>query len=178
MPRPTRTVLLRAIALGLLLSPMAAAPWWSRVAAWEETPGAAGVEPAALPAALQEPRGLPTFTLMHAKLARTQQVLAGLLRADCAEIGEAAHDLVEIAGSVPPCPLADPADREVYEHFRQEFVRQAMRLEVLAEQKNLEGAAWVHGTLTATCLGCHEMLRDGRPAVDVTGDHALRAVTD
>ncbi len=165
MPR-TRTVVLRTLGLGLLLA-IAASSWWSRAAAWDD---ASGVAPGALPMSLQEPRGLPTFTLMHAKLTRTQQVLAGLLRADSESIREAAHDLVEIAGNVPPCPLPEPSEREVYEHFRLEFVRLASRLEALAERRNLEGAAWVHGTLTATCLGCHEMLRDVGSPVDVTGD--------
>jgi hypothetical protein len=41
-----------------------------------------------------------------------------------------------------------------------EFMRQAARLENEAKKENLAGAAWFQQNLTATCISCHEYIRD------------------
>jgi cytochrome c556 len=105
------------------------------------------------------PREIPTTTHMHAKLTATQHVLAGLLREDFRQIEESARQLRDIAESVPVQASSIAADDRVYEHFRLEFARLASDLERVAAARNLEGAAYVHGNLTATCIGCHQRLR-------------------
>jgi hypothetical protein len=82
--------------------------------------------------------------LMAAKLDHAEQILAGLVT----------HDFEKIARS------AETDDKEVYEHFRMEFMRQAARLEREANNRNLAGAAYFQQSLTATCIACHDYMRD------------------
>jgi len=114
--------------------------------------------------AVRPPRSLPTTTVMHAKLTCTQHVLAGLLSEDFPQVARSAAALQELARDVPPRTIEDGLNDSVYEHFRLELLRLSGDLQRMASERNLNGAAYVHGNITATCIGCHKHLRDpGEP---------------
>ena len=98
--------------------------------------------------------------LMEAKLERSEQILRGLVTHDFAAIREAAESLKLMSLDVPKGIIGKPGDAEVYEHFRTEFMRLAARLEEEATGERLSGAAWFQQQLTATCVSCHEYIRD------------------
>jgi hypothetical protein len=138
-----------AILVGIM-----AIPWW----------GAVGNEqPAPLPVttAIEAgvPQTLPIPTVMHAKLHSTQQVLTGLVAEDYSLITAAAIELHGLARDVPPQGDAANGDAAVYGHFRDELLRLTVELRVMGEDRNLNGAAYVHQQITATCIGCHRQLR-------------------
>jgi hypothetical protein len=97
--------------------------------------------------------------MMQTKLTSSQRVLEGLLNRDFETIAKAANLLVQVA-ELPQPPREHPIEDRVYDHFRTEFQRLSQQLKSLAEQKNLEGAAYVHQNLTATCIACHSHRRD------------------
>jgi hypothetical protein len=106
--------------------------------------------------------GEDTQVLMQAKLVHTQKVLEGLVTHDFKEIEKAAAALSRISLSPPPeMSLAgDKSDAQVYEHFRLEFARLAGQLERHARREQLEATAYVQQNLTATCIACHDYIRD------------------
>ena len=97
--------------------------------------------------------------MMQAKLTASQRVLEGLLNRDFETITTSADVLCQLAGAAPE-RMHNGRDDLIYEHFRTEFVRLTEQLGSMAKQKNLEGAAYVHQSMTATCIACHEHLRD------------------
>lgn len=100
--------------------------------------------------------------LMMAKLTNAQRVLEGLVTHDFGRIGSAAQAMKTMSLEPPEGweKSDNEGDREVYEHFRMEFMREAAQLEKMAEQKNLAGAAWSQQNLTSTCIACHDYIRD------------------
>lgn len=102
--------------------------------------------------------------LMQAKLSHAQQILEGVVTQDFAAIEKAASGLTRISLTTPGDIEAsdDPTDREVYEHFRLEFIRLAGQLERLAGEQQLEGTAYVQQNLTATCIACHDHMSRSR----------------
>jgi hypothetical protein len=99
-------------------------------------------------------------TVMEAKLEHAQKILGGLVTHDFEQIAASAESLKLISLSHPRGWEKRAEDDEVYEHFRMEFMRQAARLENEAKKENLAGAAWFQQNLTATCISCHEYIRD------------------
>ncbi|MCA9034703.1 MAG: hypothetical protein KDA91_06210 [Planctomycetaceae bacterium] len=99
-------------------------------------------------------------SLMHAKLSHSHQILDGLVNHDFDSVELAAGDLKKMSLDPPDGWKRNDADGEVYEHFRMEFMRQAAQLERAAREKNLSGAAWYQQNLTATCIECHNYIRD------------------
>ncbi len=97
--------------------------------------------------------------MMQAKLTASQRVLEGLLNRDFKTITTSAEILVQLAAAAPKQGNGERDDL-IYEHFYTEFVRLSEQLEVMAEEESLEGAAYVHQSLTATCIACHRHLRD------------------
>ncbi len=100
--------------------------------------------------------------LMMAKLTNAQRVLEGLVTQDFERIASAAQAMKTISLD-PPEGWENPedeGDKEVYEHFRMEFMREAAELEKMAQQKNLAGAALCQQNLTSTCIACHDYIRD------------------
>ncbi len=95
---------------------------------------------------------------MQAKLSASQKVLAGLLEQDFEDVKAAADVLGKLAESATIRDTQSPRDR-IYEHFRTEFIRLAGELAVMADAQNLEGAAYYHEHMTATCIACHRHLR-------------------
>ena len=106
--------------------------------------------------------GPGTEVTMQAKLNHSQKVLEGLVVHDFAAIEKAAAALSQI--SLTPAPdlavAGDKSDRQIYEHFRMEFARLSGQLESHARRKELAATAYVHQNLTATCIACHEYIRD------------------
>lgn len=144
---------------GSLLACLLAGVGWSVVGGAEP-----GIPETAIDVSPVVPRTLPTATVMHAKLTSTQQVLAGLLAEDYAQIAAAAQELASLARDVPARTTGEAASDRVYEHFRDEMLRLSAELKRMGEEENLAGAAYVHGNLTAACIGCHQHLRDAADA--------------
>ncbi|MEQ9406357.1 MAG: hypothetical protein RIK87_01470 [Fuerstiella sp.] len=106
--------------------------------------------------------GQETSVLMQAKLVHSQKVLEGLVTQDFDEIEKAAAALAQISLTPPPDlqKAGDKTDEQVYEHFRMEFARLAGQLEGHARRRQLEATAYVQQNLTATCIACHDYIRD------------------
>lgn len=98
--------------------------------------------------------------LMEAKLEDAEKILAGLVMHDFEQIAESAESLKLMSLKPPKGWDKKSEDDEVYEHFRMEFMRLSARLEEEARKKNLAGAAWFQQNLTATCIACHDYIRD------------------
>lgn len=132
----------------------------------------AGVATALLPAQVKQipvtveddatGAGADTKLLMQAKLVHAERVLEGLVTQDFAAIEKAAAGLSSISLSPPPDlnKAGDKTDAQVYEHFRMEFARLAGQLESNARRKELAATAYVQQNLTATCIACHDYIRD------------------
>lgn len=97
--------------------------------------------------------------LMDSKLRYSEKILTGLVTHDFELIAESAESM-KLIGLRHPEHLKKADDAEVYEHFRTEFARQASRLEEEAKKEQLAGAAYFAQNLTATCVACHDYIRD------------------
>lgn len=106
--------------------------------------------------------GREVDALMEAKLERSEQILRGLVSHDFGAVRDAAESLKLMSLDVPKGISGNPGDKEIYEHFRTEFMRLAARLEEEAAGERLAGAAWYQQQLTAACVSCHEYIRDGK----------------
>ena len=63
----------------------------------------------------------------------------------------------------PAVKAGENREDEVYDHMKVEFLRLAGRLEQMAKDEKLEGAAFIYDKLNATCIACHQYLRDELP---------------
>ena len=104
--------------------------------------------------------GARVETLMEAKLDYAEKILAGLVTHDFDQVAKSAESLKLISLSHPRGWEKKEHDDEIYDHFRIEFMRQAARLEEEARKENLAGAAYFQQNLTATCIACHDYIRD------------------
>lgn len=106
--------------------------------------------------------GEDTQLVMAAKLTYSQKILEGLVTQDFASVEKAAAALSQI--SLHPAPqfskAGDKTDEQVYEHFRMEFARHVVQLQRHARRKELEATAYVQQNMTATCIACHDYIRD------------------
>ena len=103
-----------------------------------------------------------TQLVMQARLSHAQKVLEGLVTHDFESIENAAAALSKISLSPPPdlAKAGDKTDEQVYDHFRMEFARLAGQLEGHARRKEPAATAYVQQNLTATCIACHDYIRD------------------
>ncbi len=108
----------------------------------------------------RRPSTQPIDNLMEEKLNHAETILKGLVTHDFDAIEKAAEDLKLMSLDPPKGWKKTKSDEEVYEHFRMEFMRLAARLELEAKDKHLAGAAWFQQQLTATCIACHDYIRD------------------
>lgn len=94
--------------------------------------------------------------LMRAKLASSQKVVEGLVAEDFDLIHKGALEMSKI------CDATDwhASDDQVYAHYRSELRRNAKKLMLLAEEKNLDGSAYTYMHSLTTCISCHEYSRD------------------
>lgn len=95
-------------------------------------------------------------TLMLAKLASSEKVVDGLVLKDFDQIHRGATELVRICDATEWAARGD----QVYAHHRTELRRQAQKLAKMAEEKNLDGAAFTYMHSLTTCISCHEYSRD------------------
>jgi Tfp pilus assembly protein PilN len=93
---------------------------------------------------------------MRAKLDRSKQVLEGLVRQDFAAIARAARELKRISEATN-WPLQDD---HVFEAHRSDFSKQCDELDKLARDLNHEGVQFTFLSMTATCIRCHDHVRD------------------
>ncbi|MCA9087721.1 MAG: hypothetical protein KDA90_03695 [Planctomycetaceae bacterium] len=96
---------------------------------------------------------------MHAKLVHSQQVLRGLVTHNFGDVRKGAGALKQTSLDAPKPRGKDPLDLELYEHFKLEFLRLTTQLGEMADEENLEGAAFVYQNLTANCMACHQFLQ-------------------
>jgi len=120
-------------------------------------------------AASQQKSMLP---YMHAKLEHSQQVFAGLVTKDFKKIERGAEALMLTSLGTPKVKPDRKRNDEVFEHLKLEFLRLSGQLKQMASDKNLEGAAYVSEKLNATCIACHQYLRDELPRIPPAVQHA------
>tara|TARA_R110002072_G_scaffold13481_2_gene56822 strand:- start:14176 stop:14670 length:495 start_codon:yes stop_codon:yes gene_type:complete len=109
---------------------------------------------------------------MHAKVGHSQRVFEGLVTKDFEKIALGAEALMLTSLSTPKVTPDKKRNDEVFDHLKLEFVRLAGRLQQMAADKNLEGAAYVTEKLNATCIACHQYLRDELPRIPSAVEHA------
>ncbi len=153
MRRHNRVLLIVGITAFACLS-----AWVLRTEAQEPVPSTQ--EEAAKTKSVRRPAKLKGRVFMGAKLTASEQALKGLLTRDFDQIGDAAAALRDIALTAPPTQVRKEFDAELYDHFRHEFLRLSGQLSTMAQEENLEGAAYVHQNLTSACIACHEHVRD------------------
>ena len=95
---------------------------------------------------------------MQAKLVHSQSILNGLVTRDFDSVASAAKAMKKVSLAAPKHIEGDATDNELYNHFRLEFLRITTLMQNMAEQENLEGAAFAYQSLTANCLACHSYL--------------------
>lgn len=109
----------------------------------------------------EKPKSVVPF--MHAKLAHSHRILEGLVTKDFEKISNAAESLMITSLRTPGIEPGETRNDEVFEHLKLEFLRLSGRLKEVADDRHLEGAAFVSEKLNATCISCHQYLRDELP---------------
>ncbi len=112
----------------------------------------AGGDPETLPPNHNEQQS----ALMLAKLASSQKIVEGLVSNDFEQIRRGATELNRICDATEWSARNDQA----YAHHRTELRRQAQKLSKLADERNLDGAAYTYMHSLTTCISCHEYCRD------------------
>lgn len=102
---------------------------------------------------------------MHAKLRHAQLVFAGLVMKDFEKVELGAEALMLTSLSTPKLQPDRERNDEVFDHLKLEFIRLSGQLKQMAADENLEGAAFVSEKLNATCIACHQYLRDELPRI-------------
>ncbi len=94
--------------------------------------------------------------LMRAKLASSQRVVEGLMAGDFAMIAKGGSELQRICDSEAWRQHEDP----ILTHYRSELKRGGIKLMKLANEENLEGAAYTYMHTLTACINCHEYSRN------------------
>jgi hypothetical protein len=102
----------------------------------------------------QEPADLSIA--MRAKLAATQKVTEGLTAGNFELIRKGADELQSICDS----RVWRPREDQIYSHYRSELHRSALKLAALADDHNLDAAAYGYMHTLTTCINCHQYSRD------------------
>lgn len=97
---------------------------------------------------------------MHAKLRHSREIFEGLIMRDFSQIESSAEAMGQSALDMPGVSPGSQREDEVFAHMREEFLRLAARLQQTSRDGNLEGSAYVNEKLNATCISCHQYLRD------------------
>ncbi len=93
---------------------------------------------------------------MQAKLSASQRIVEGLTAGHFEMIRKGAEDLKNICES----SIWRPREDQVYSHYRNELQRAAIKLTDMADQQNLDGAAYTYMHTLTTCINCHQYSRD------------------
>jgi hypothetical protein len=99
---------------------------------------------------------LELATLMHAKLASSQKITEGLVTKDFELIRKGAEEWRRITAATKWYSRNDP----VFVQYRAELARNADKLVRVADEKNLDAAAYTYSASLTTCIACHEYSRD------------------
>lgn len=94
--------------------------------------------------------------LMLAKLASSQKIVSGLVSEDFAEIRRGAEELNRICEATEWAAHGD----QIYAHHRTELRRQSLKLVKMADERNLDGAAFTYMHSLTTCISCHQYCRE------------------
>jgi hypothetical protein len=94
--------------------------------------------------------------LMRAKLGSSEKVVEGLMAGDFAMIRKGGIDLQKICDSGG----WRRGDDQVVGHYRSELQRAASKLVKMAEEENLDGAAYTYMHTLTTCINCHQYSRN------------------
>lgn len=113
-----------------------------------------------IPSEAEPPRTETIRPYMHAKLYHSQMVLQGLVTKDYGSIEQGAEALRRTSLEAPWPDDDDSINRELYDHFKLEFLRLSTRLAEQARQENLDGAAFTYQNMTANCMACHHYLSE------------------
>ena len=93
---------------------------------------------------------------MRAKLNRSKQILEGIVRRDFDAVSRAAGELKRI-GDATDWPLEGDA---TFDRYQTEFAIQCEELDQLAKDANPQGVQFTFLVMTATCIRCHDHVRD------------------
>ncbi|HXY36422.1 MAG TPA: hypothetical protein VEI07_19455 [Planctomycetaceae bacterium] len=99
---------------------------------------------------------LELATLMHAKLASSQKITEGLVTKDFDLIRKGAEELRRVTSATKWYSHNDP----VFLQYRAELGRNADKLIRVADEKDLDAAAYTYTASLTTCIACHEYSRD------------------
>ena len=109
---------------------------------------------------------------MHAKVGHSQRVFEGLVTKDFEKIALGAEALMLTSLSTPKIRPDRKRNDEVFDHLKLEFIRLSGQLQQMAVDENLEGSAYVTEKMNATCIACHQYLRDELPRIPTAVEHA------
>lgn len=105
--------------------------------------------------------------MMRAKLSSSQKIVEGLMANDFEMIRKGGVQMQEICESDHWRKGQD----QVFEHYRSELRRSALKLILQADEQNLDGAAYTYMHTVATCVNCHQYSRD---VLRIAGSNAIR----
>lgn len=115
-------------------------------------------EPTSAAEDLEPPVDQPdAASLMQAKMECSEQLLVGLINRDMEQVERTGRELDALAQSAA---WIEATSDPVYSHFNAEFQRLSERIIRMARNDNPDGAAYAYQGLTATCISCHEHVRD------------------
>ena len=93
---------------------------------------------------------------MKQKLVASQNLLAGLTKADYETIEKNAQSMIAV-GYLEKWIRADTPE---YQTMLRDFLHANKSLTVAAREKNLDGATLAYLQLTLSCVNCHKVVRD------------------
>ncbi len=100
---------------------------------------------------------------MRAKLSRSKDILAGLVRRDFDSISRAAKELKRISAATD-WPYARDAR---FRKLNTEFQHQCDQLDALAVKLNYDGVQFTFQNMTVSCIACHDHVRDAKRDAEV-----------
>ncbi len=107
---------------------------------------------------------------MRAKLQRSKQILEGLVRQDFEAISRAVRELKRISVATE---WSFDNDRR-FEKYSSDFAKQCDELDLLARKRNRAGVEFTFLSMTATCIRCHDYVRDSQQSDQRQGEGATR----
>ena len=109
---------------------------------------------------------------MRGKLARSKDILEGLVNRDFDSISRAATELKRISAATD-WPYAKETK---FQELNAEFQQLCDQLDALAIKLNYEGVQFTFQHLTMSCIGCHDHVRDAMRGAEINheGDTRLQ----
>ena len=110
--------------------------------------------------------------LMQVKLTSSQRILEGLMAGDFELIEKGGKGLAQVCDSMN----WRRRDDQVVSHYRGELHRSALKITRLANEQNLEGAAYAYMHTMTTCINCHDYARNVLRITSNTPQHAVTPI--